>query len=570
MNGPDYLAHFSSRGPTADGRLKPDVVAPGLYVKSASSVPDEVGECDDTTPPGLELKAGTSMSAPIVAGVAILVRQYFVEGWYPDGKKDETRGFQPRGSLVKAVIINGAEALLGIEESPGRVKESVPYDIHQGFGRVNLLSSLPLLGKNDLNALVVNGETIGNGGRHKYVVTIDKEGGCNHPLSATLAWTDPDVSPFCNECVLNDLDLYITKEGAMERNYPNGLSNADSTNNIERVRIENPEDEVEYTLHIEGFDLLGTQEYSLVVTGCFAEESVSEQTLGGSASPETEGLLACRDGRGDVMIRNDQVEDCAWLSSNVDKYGYLCQFVAVASECAATCNFCDYILSPTFVNGAGPVLSTSSDFQGDYRWYGVTFDVQAENDVTITGIDIHTALKKDYSVKIFSRAGSISEGSDEWTKVCDTTVQGMGEGSPTTIPPEDFASIQIVAGQSRSLYISLEEPDLVLDRRNLNGYLFENPDLKLGQGKAVTPSSGSEYPNFLWTGRLHYSLSNTVDAIPAKCEDHEGDIFIDPYVGTASCEWLSENTFRFEHTCTYVQVAVHCPKTCRICYLLAP
>ena len=29
MKGKDYLAYFSSRGPSADGRIKPDIVAPG-------------------------------------------------------------------------------------------------------------------------------------------------------------------------------------------------------------------------------------------------------------------------------------------------------------------------------------------------------------------------------------------------------------------------------------------------------------------------------------------------------------------------------------------------------------
>lgn len=54
---------FSSTGPTADGRIKPDVMARGSAVYSAS--PDDPGEYD--------LVDGTSFSCPLTAGVAALV-----------------------------------------------------------------------------------------------------------------------------------------------------------------------------------------------------------------------------------------------------------------------------------------------------------------------------------------------------------------------------------------------------------------------------------------------------------------------------------------------------------------
>jgi len=65
--GIDYLAAFSSRGPTYDGRMKPDLVAPGASVLTAYA-----HETDKT----VEIY-GTSYAAPVVAGNAALVRQYF-------------------------------------------------------------------------------------------------------------------------------------------------------------------------------------------------------------------------------------------------------------------------------------------------------------------------------------------------------------------------------------------------------------------------------------------------------------------------------------------------------------
>ena len=58
------LASFSSRGPTADGRVKPDVVAPGVDVVSARA----------NSGNGYVSYSGTSMATPFVAGVALLMR----------------------------------------------------------------------------------------------------------------------------------------------------------------------------------------------------------------------------------------------------------------------------------------------------------------------------------------------------------------------------------------------------------------------------------------------------------------------------------------------------------------
>jgi subtilisin family serine protease len=90
------LAAFSSRGPTSDGRFKPDVVAPGTSVLSANTLfpgyplsSNYTGRYCETNPSAvnfaatqaLQLRHGSSSAAALVAGFAEYVRQYFLQVW---------------------------------------------------------------------------------------------------------------------------------------------------------------------------------------------------------------------------------------------------------------------------------------------------------------------------------------------------------------------------------------------------------------------------------------------------------------------------------------------------------
>ena len=95
-------------GPTVDGRIKPDLIAPGIGITSANGY-SEPGECRVST------SSGTSLSSPLLAGTAALVRQYFTDGYYPEGKQPTENGFVPMAALIKAVLVNSGERLTGSE-----------------------------------------------------------------------------------------------------------------------------------------------------------------------------------------------------------------------------------------------------------------------------------------------------------------------------------------------------------------------------------------------------------------------------------------------------------------------
>ena len=308
MASPDFVTHFSSKGPTQDGRIKPDIIAPGLYVLSAGAQPNVTGECDPDDPEdvdfirattstmgvgGLASKAGTSMAVPTISGSLLLIRQYFKEGFYPSGERRLEDSMEPSGALLKAVLLNGGVNLTAVDNSNDvRIDNypSEPYDGIQGFGRVSLENSLYIKGESNLIATVYDREVIKEGETNSYSVLIHHSDLCqSKTLSVTLTWMDlASPSTGCPEkCLINDLDLYITKNH--DKYFPNGLDKRDEQNTVERVRIEDAEQDDVYNIHINAINLDDenkTQQYALVFTGCFPPTSYAP-----SSTPTTEPTM---------------------------------------------------------------------------------------------------------------------------------------------------------------------------------------------------------------------------------------------------------------------------------------
>ncbi len=123
---PEGLAAISGRGPTTDGRIKPDVVAPGTSELSACSRGASVSDFWGTSSDSLYCyRGGTDVAVALVAGSAAVIRQFMVDEFQ----------VQPSAALVKAMLINGADDLAG-QYTPS---EAGPIpNVNEGFGRVNL------------------------------------------------------------------------------------------------------------------------------------------------------------------------------------------------------------------------------------------------------------------------------------------------------------------------------------------------------------------------------------------------------------------------------------------------
>jgi hypothetical protein len=252
---PSQGSHCSGGvGPTNDQRRKPEIYAPGCNTNSASA----------GTSCGLTTATGTSMACPAVAGAAMLVRQYYAEGFYPSGTRQSPDAFVPSGALVKATLLNSAVDMTGIAGYPSNL---------EGWGRV-LLDEGVYFDSDARRSFVVdvrNAQGLSTAGQSEQAISVL---GSGQRLKVTLVWTEPPAAAGASFASINDLDLeVVAPNGEVFKGnvFSAGQSvtggNRDDRNNVEQVHLQTPAVGA-YTVRVRGTAInQGTQGYALVVSG---------------------------------------------------------------------------------------------------------------------------------------------------------------------------------------------------------------------------------------------------------------------------------------------------------------
>jgi subtilisin family serine protease len=261
------LAAFSSRGPTADGRIKPDVVAPGTNILSTRSSYISSNGWGAYSNSKYMYMGGTSMSTPLIAGAATLVREYYIE------QRGHT---SPSAALVKATLINSAVDITGYGNLSQEAGKPIP-NMHEGWGRVSVGSTT--LGQRIFH----DGDSLTTGlfTTYNYQIALSAV-----PLKVTLAWSDyPGALPAGG--LVNNLNLEVTAPDGTTlyrgNNFSGGWSfpggSADSVNNVESVYIQNPA-VGQWTIRVKGFNVpQGPQPFALVATAWFGPPLVFDHRV---------------------------------------------------------------------------------------------------------------------------------------------------------------------------------------------------------------------------------------------------------------------------------------------------
>lgn len=267
----EQMAAFSSRGPTDDGRIKPDVTAPGTWILSTYSDMYQEGYDAFTNPQngapqvdgwGMPISqyykyfGGTSMSNPIAAGSAAVVRDFYAK---------QSPALNASAALVKATLINSAVDMLD-ENNDGANDNDFPIpNNHEGWGRINLDAATDGSAKfaDQTAGLATNGTAS---------YTANVAGGA--PLKITVVWSDYASTETASVNLVNNLNLTVSGPGGVTYRgnvFSGGWSqtggSADTRNNVENVYVQSAATG-DWTITVSGFNVPnGPQPFAIVVDG---------------------------------------------------------------------------------------------------------------------------------------------------------------------------------------------------------------------------------------------------------------------------------------------------------------
>ncbi len=227
----DSLTTFSSWGPTDDGRIRPDVCAPGCQSN------DDLGVTSAVLGNTYGTLCGTSMSSPVVTGLLSLLIQ--------EGRLLRPTEADPLPATQRALLAHTARDL-----------EQIGPDYRSGYGAVQAEAALAALRSGNWTEGRVTDRTV-----RRMFVEVAAGGG---PLKLTLAWDDPPGAFNVVPNLVNDLDLRVIGPDGT-RHWPWNLDplrpdapavqvQADRVNNMEQVLVAAPAAGV-YRIEVVGWSI---------------------------------------------------------------------------------------------------------------------------------------------------------------------------------------------------------------------------------------------------------------------------------------------------------------------------
>lgn len=267
----DNISGSSSRGPSEDGRIKPDICAVGSNVYSTVDPNDYAN------------KTGTSMACPAVAGT--LAQLY-------EAYKSLNGGNNPESALIKASILNTADDLGN--DGP---------DFTYGWGRINARRAYNLLSNN-----------------HYFSGNIAQGNSLNHSITVPsgisqvrimIHWSDYEGTVSSSQVLVNDINMQVTSPTStvyqpwVLNNTPNStllntpaVQAVDDINNVEQITIDTPTSGI-YSINLDGFSIPNGPQKYYVVYEMVTDDVVLTYPIGGEGLDSDENEFIRWDAHGD-------------------------------------------------------------------------------------------------------------------------------------------------------------------------------------------------------------------------------------------------------------------------------
>jgi hypothetical protein len=312
ISNDNSMSTFSSWGPTDDGRIKPDICAPGCQIGGDNGVTST----KPTT--GYAVQCGTSMAAPMVSGVIALMRQRWNQLVPSDNLFPAT---------IKGILINSADE-----------KGTIGPDYQYGHGVLNSVAAVRKVSVGAgsyVEAAIITGVT------HDYNVSVPSGA---TKLRATLVWDDPGGTALSGNALINDLDLSLVDPGSsvtlpwiLSPGNPGAAATkgVDRKNNVETVEASSPASGI-WHVKVTGYNIPeGPQNYSIVFSPDSSNTTDTARAVDARSAWDTSALpnasapvrfVARNWGGGYDSIRIRITDSLGWLAANVDTVVWLAPF----------------------------------------------------------------------------------------------------------------------------------------------------------------------------------------------------------------------------------------------------